>query len=586
MRAMNPRRARSANSPNEDDDSETQRAACPPLVTGALSAIYSGDPFARGMEEDVTAAGRALEIATVGLGQAGGNLAAEFARRGYRALAFNTAASDLSTLSASGLSLPEDKRVYIGVDGHDGAGSDVGYARQCVNTHAAKIRERVAEHAVGADIVLLTCGLGGGTGSAAAELVRALAELSLPMMVLATLPSGHESGIAKVNAVRAVNELVKENLLGWIFVDNARLAETHGSVSLDRYYAEVNKVVAEPLDAFNHLNERRGVVPIRTMDSEDLRALLLSNGVLNFGLKQMAKLTTETVIEAVRESVQFSTIMPQGFNLETVSSLGLVLEAPDAILASTPFSFFEQLSEQLKDETGGAAVHLGVYRDNDSEKATIRLVCASQALPEGVREMVTAARREGAQLRDKMQQTLTGLDLGDIEEYELLRTSPGILRRPRITEQPPSGTSRKPAFRPSAPPQAERSAQAAAAAASPPATQALPSIPSITSVQTASPTATPQTSITPPGASLAADRETYDQMVRDYKSASSEDIRKKVVDRLESDRRSENSLVRYYAVRAMTKLDPSLFEDALQAAAQDEDATVRAIAAKALQQRA
>jgi hypothetical protein len=304
----------------------------------------------------------------------------------------------------------------------------------------------------------------------------------------------------------------------------------------------------------------------------------------------MTKLTTESVIEAVREALQFSTVMPQGFSLETVSSLGLVLEAPDSILGSTPFSFFEQLSEQLKDETGGAAVHLGVYRDNDAEKATVRLVCASAALPEGVREMVSAARREGAQLRDKMAQTLTGLDLGDIEEYELLRTSPGVVRRPRITEQPGGGAvSRRPAFRPSAPPQAERSAQAAAAAASAPSqlvVPALPTIPSITAAQSATANAQQQTSITPPGASLAADRETYDQMVRDYKASSSDDVRKKVVDRLESDRRSENSLVRYYAVRAMTKLDPSLFEDALQAAAQDEDATVRAIAAKALQQRA
>jgi cell division GTPase FtsZ len=545
------------------------------------------------MEEDVTAAGRALEIATVGLGQAGGNLAAEFGRRGYRALAFNTASSDLSTLSSSGLSLPEEKRVYIGVDGHDGAGSDVSYGRQCVTTHAVKIREKVAEHATGADIVLLTCGLGGGTGSSVAELVRVLDELSLPLMVLATLPSSHESGIAKVNAVRAVNELVKENLLGWIFVDNARLAETHGSVSLDRYYAEVNKVVVDPLDMFNHLNERRGVTPIRTLDSEDLRALLLSNGVLNFGMKQMTKLTTEAVIEGIREAVQFSTVMPQGFNLETVSSLGLVLEAPDSILSSTPFSFFEQLSEQLKDETGGAAVHLGVYRDNDAEKATIRLVCASATLPEGVREMVSAAKREGAQLRDKLQQTLTGLDLGEIEEYELLRTSPGVVRRPRITEHPQSGgsanVSRRP-FRPSAPPQAERTA---AKEATKDAAPAMPSIPSITAAQTkeqsATASAAANASVSPPNvptANLAADRETYDQMVRDYKSASSDDVKKRVVDRLESDRRSENSLVRYYAVRAMTKLDPSLFEDALQAAAQDEDATVRAIAAKALQQRA
>ena len=553
----------------------------------------------------MTAAGRALEIAAVGLGQAGGNLAAEFARRGYRALAFNTASSDLSTLSSSSLSLPEEQRLYIGIDGHDGAGADVSYGRQCVSAHAAKIRERVADHASGADVVLLTCGLGGGTGSAIAELVKVLEDLSLPLLVLGTLPSTHESGIAKVNAVRAVNELVKEHLLGWIFVDNARLAETHGSVSLDRYYAEVNKVVVEPLDAFNHLNERRGVVPIRTLDSEDLRALLLSNGVLNFGHKQMTKLTTEAVIESIREAVQFSTVMPQGFSLESVSSLGLVLEAPDSILSSTPFSFFEQLSEQLKDETGGAAVHLGVYRDNDADKATIRLICASATLPEGVREMVGVAKREGAQLRDKLQQTLTGLDLGEIEEYELNRTSPGVVRRPRITEQPPGGggggmTSRRP-FRPSAPPQAERTAQAkdkdkdkdkdkeAAKETAVPAAPAIPSIPSITQAQTAAAGATASAAANasnPPAATLAADRETYDQMVRDYKSANSDDVRKRVVDRLESDRRSENSLVRYYAVRAMTKLDPSLFEDALQAAAQDEDATVRAIAAKALQQRA
>jgi cell division GTPase FtsZ len=496
---------------------------------------------------------------TVGLGQAGGNLAAEFGRRGYRALALNTASTDLSTLSSSGLSLPEDQRMYVGVDGHDGAGSDVNYGRQCISAHAGKIRERVSEHANGADVVLLTCGLGGGTGSAIVELVKVLEDLQLPLLVLATLPSSHESGIAKVNAIRAVNDLVKEHLLGWIFVDNSRLAEAHGSVSLDRYYAEINKVIAEPLDNFNHLNERKGVTPIRTMDGEDLRSLLLSGGLLNFGSRQMGKLTTESVIEAVRECVQFSPIMPQGFSLETVSYLGLVLEAPESILSSTPFSFFEKLSEQLKDETGGGAIYLGVYRDEQAQQATIRLICSSQSLPEGVREMVSVARREGAQLRDKLAQTLTGLDLGEIEEYELFRSSPGTIRRPRIAEQPGGRKS----GRPSAPPAErasapdDRNAKQAAAA----------SIPA------------PTTS-----SSVTADRETYDQMVREYKNASSDDVKKRVLDRLDADRRSENSLVRYYAVRAMTKLDPALFADALQAATQDEDATVRAIATKALHQ--
>ena len=204
-----------------------------------------------------------------------------------------------------------------------------------------------------------------------------------------------------------------------------------------------------------------------------------------------------------------------------------------------------------------AAIYIGVYRDEQAQpQATIRLVCASQSLPEGVQEMVSAAKREGGQLRDKLQQTLTGLDLGEIEEYELLRTSPGSVRRPRIPEQP----SRLGA----------RPLGAAAAVARGPNARAA------TQHRDAAGASMP-----PPGGGTA-DRETYDQMVSEYKSSSSDDVQKRVLDRLESDRRSDNSLVRYYAVRAMTKLDPSLFTDALQAATQDEDATVRAIAAKAL----
>jgi hypothetical protein len=200
-----------------------------------------------------------------------------------------------------------------------------------------------------------------------------------------------------------------------------------------------------------------------------------------------------------------------------------------------------------------------VYRVDNTTDATVRVLCSTQALPEGVQEMVSVAKREGAQLREKLQKTLTGLDLGEIEEYELFRTSPGTIRR-RVAEAP---QPRKVAPRPSAPARAS-----------------VPPPPSTAVREAVRPGAM---SIVPPGGGTPADREAYDQMVRDYKAADSDDVKKQVVDRLETDRRSDNSLVRYYAVRAMTKLDPALFADALQQAAQDDDATVRAIATKALQ---
>ena len=107
--------------------------------------------------------GRSLDVAVVGLGQAGGNIAAEFFRRGYRAMAFNTAQTDLIALDPGGVypTLPADRRVYIGLDGYDGAGADPAYGKECIAENAERIRTAVVKMAAQADVLLLAAGLGG-----------------------------------------------------------------------------------------------------------------------------------------------------------------------------------------------------------------------------------------------------------------------------------------------------------------------------------------------------------------------------------------------------------------------------------------
>lgn len=373
-------------------------------------------------------ADRALNIVVVGLGQAGGNLASEFARLGYRSIALNTAHTDLSSLASTERagSLSSDQRIYIGIDGYDGAGADMNYGRECIRENAERIREAVVRHAEGADVVVITAGLGGGTGSSVSELVSVLAALDLPMIVLATLPNEYESGIAKVNAVRAVSDLVKHENIGWIFADNSRLSTQHGGVSLDKYFEKVNSVIIRPLDELNRLNNRKGIHPIRSLDGEDFRALLLSNGVLNYSEGVLQILTVDSVIERVREALQQSSMMPHGFSPEEVAYMGVVLEAGEEVLRGTPFSFFEQLNEKLKHETGGAAIYMGVYRLDtpvDGGSARLRLIASTQSLPEGIQAMVNDARREGGTLRDKLQRSISSLDLGEIEEFDLFKTT-------------------------------------------------------------------------------------------------------------------------------------------------------------------
>jgi len=81
-------------------------------------------------------------------------------------------------------------------------------------------------------------------------------------------------------------------------------------------------------------------------------------------------------------------------------------------------------------------------------------------------------------------------------------------------------------------------------------------------------------------------RETFDRLMKEYNKAGSDEERKSIAEQLLTGSQAESSLVRYYAVRAMSKLDPAAFVEALQTAAGDEDATVRAVAKKALRNQA
>ena len=383
---------------------------------------------------------RALNIAVVGLGQGGGNIAAQFSRLGYPIIALNTALTDLSALDDEDEDHPitPEQRVYIGIDGYDGAGGDLNYGRECVRANKERVRKVVADHAADADVVLITAGLGGGTGSAASELIDTISDLELPLMVMATLPTEFESAMAKVNAMRGASALVKREALSWIFVDNSRLASRHSDVSLDRYYETINAEIVAPLDGLNRVNHGLDLRPIRTLDGEDLRRLLLSGGAINYA-EEMVTLEVEAVLAKLREALESSSLMPSGYSLEQISTMGIVVRAPEEVIACTPFSLFERLNERLKDATGGAAIYLGVYRSPARGKqAHMQFICSSHQLPDGILAMVNDARREGGALRDKLQQVLAPLDVSEIEEFDLFRTnartSPGRKggRRPSL----------------------------------------------------------------------------------------------------------------------------------------------------------
>jgi cell division GTPase FtsZ len=493
-------------------------------------------------------ADRSLEIVVLGLGQAGGNIAAEFHRRGYRALAFNNAKTDLTAGS-----LPEAQRIHIGVGAGSGAGSDVESGRECIAAHAERIRAAVAEHAASADAIVVAAGLGGGIGSCAPEFIELLRDQGVPIVALTTLPHHYESGVAKVDALYAIRDLAENPPLGWALIDNAKLAGLHHDLPIHAYFEAINRAIVDPLDVFNRLNERESIAPIRALGTEDFRTLLLGGGILHYHARELAKLTATDVFEVVRASLIDNPIMPSGSDLTSVAYLGLVIEASERTLASCPFSFFEEIAEQSKRETGGAAVYVGLYRSSESEEgsATVRVLACAHALPTGVSELTAEAQREAGAIQQKAAQHVAALDLGGLER---LRPARGPARGARRTE--PKVKSEPAAVEESAP----------AAAASEP-----------------TPTEPAQEPIRREVLAGGPSRGRYERLANAFRSASADTTRGRIASELIAAQSSDDALERFYAVNAMARVDAAYFRDALRNAARDADRHVSDLARRALE---
>lgn len=399
--------------------------------------------WSRFKEDGLSTRQIALDMFVVGLGQGGGNIAGEFHRRGYRAMALNTAQADLRSLGGNdnNPSVPEEDRIHIGIEGYDGAGCDPNFGRSCVQAHSDRIRQAVIERSLGADMIVLTAGLGGGTGSSLGALIEVLADVPLPLLALVTIPMRGENAIVKVNAVRAINQLASAPLRSLMIVDNARADELVRDAPMADYYRRINAAIVEPLDSLNRLNSRSELKSLRSFDGEEFRKLLLAGGVLNYGHVRLNAFSEQELNEATHHCLRAGELMPPGFEPNNVAYLAAIITASAQTLARVPMSVIDNFHQSWKAATQGAAVEVGIYCSSAEETPTHLWVLAlSPALPLELQELVLEASREATTARDKLRQHVGGIDVSGLEGLEVLpsferNTAP----KPRSVSFAPAG---------------------------------------------------------------------------------------------------------------------------------------------------
>jgi cell division protein FtsZ len=215
-------------------------------------------------------------IKVIGVGGSGGNAISrmiETKLKGVEFVAINTDAQDLHHNKAA-------EKVHIGKNLTKGLGAgmnpDVG--RQA----AEENRDEIQEVIKGADMVFVTCGLGGGTGTGAAPIVAETAkELGALTVAVVTKPFAFEGAQRRSIAEEGLENL-KERVDSLITIPNDKLLQIiDKKTTLLNSFKIVDDVLRQGVQGISDLITKPGVVNV---DFADVRAIMSNSGSALMGI--------------------------------------------------------------------------------------------------------------------------------------------------------------------------------------------------------------------------------------------------------------------------------------------------------------
>ncbi|MEX2489745.1 MAG: cell division protein FtsZ [Pseudomonadales bacterium] len=214
-------------------------------------------------------------IKVIGVGGGGGNAVQHMVNQNIEGVDFicaNTDAQALQNLSAKTL-LQLGSSITKGL----GAGANPGMGKDA----AMEDKERIAEALKGADMVFVTAGMGGGTGTGAAPIVAEIArDLGILTVAVVTKPFLFEGKKRMQVAETGIRELT-EHVDSLITIPNEKLLTIMGEdTALLKAFASVDDVLSGAVQGIADLIIRPGMINV---DFADVRTVMSEMGMAMMG---------------------------------------------------------------------------------------------------------------------------------------------------------------------------------------------------------------------------------------------------------------------------------------------------------------
>ena len=231
-------------------------------------------------------------IKVIGCGGGGNNTVnriAEVGIAGTEVVAVNTDAQDLLYTTA-------DQKILIGKDVTKGLGAG---ANPKLGEEAAREQEQEIKKSIeGCDMVFITCGLGGGTGTGSAPIVAEIAKkLGALTVAVVTIPFAMEGQNRYENAIDGLEKL-EQIVDTLIVIPNDKLLELAPDLPLHTAFKVADEILTNAVKGIAEMVTTAGLV---NLDFADIRTVMKGGGVALIGVGESD--SENRAVEAVEKAI-------------------------------------------------------------------------------------------------------------------------------------------------------------------------------------------------------------------------------------------------------------------------------------------
>lgn len=293
------------------------------------------------------------QIKVVGVGGGGNNAVDRMIEHGLTGVEFITINTDHQALTRSGASV----KIQIGEKITRGLGA--GANPEIGNRSAEESREEIMQAIKGADMIFITAGMGGGTGTGAAPVIASIAkELSILTVGVVTKPFGFEGRKRMMNAEKGIEEF-KKVVDTLVIIPNDKLLQIiDKKTTMIDAFKKADDVLQQGVQGISDLISKPGII---NLDFADVRTIMHNKGIAHMGIGRASgeNKTEEAAIMAISSPLLDTTIDgARGvlINIAGGPTLGL-LEANeaanligDSVDIEAEIIFGTSINEELGDE--------------------------------------------------------------------------------------------------------------------------------------------------------------------------------------------------------------------------------------------